>query len=224
MTGIGTTSFISFNKSASATTLCNNLNPYNSTSDICSSSSLAGDGFECGDGDLVLKLSLLLSETLSSYGMSISTIVGVWSVVEAWCSADNVERQDLLLEQTRTGETLAMSRMCVGIMIRTFAKCFSQNSYTLPKVRGFGIGSAMVCDAVNQVGSVNGKILASIPIDIYHIYPDSVHSDGCKDRDQSRDWCAFAANGMGLDQTVPARRAEPRAASRRNLATDNRAQ
>lgn len=89
---------------------------------------------------------------------------------------------------------------------------------------GLGIGSAMICDAIDQVGSVNRKIVSSVSIDIYHIYPDSVHSDGCKDRDQSRDWCAFAANGMGLDQTVPAKRAEPRAASRRNLVTDNRAQ
>lgn len=89
---------------------------------------------------------------------------------------------------------------------------------------GFGAGNAMVCDAIDQVGIVDRKILLSIPIDIYHIYPGSVHSDGCKDRDQSRDWCAFAANGLGLDQTVPAKRAEPRATSRRDLATDNRAQ
>lgn len=114
--------------------------------------------------------------------------------------------------------------MCAVFMIRTFAKCFFQYSYTFPKVMWIGIGSTMVCDAIDQVGSINRKILASIPIDIYHIYPDSVHSDGCKDRDQSRDWCAFAANGKGLDQTVPAKRAEPKAASRRNLATDNRAQ
>lgn len=103
MIGIGTTSFNSFNKSASATTLCNNLNPYNSTSDICNSAALAGDGFECGDGDLDVRLFLLLCETLSVYGMSISTIVGVWSIVDAWCNADNVERQELLLEQTCTG-------------------------------------------------------------------------------------------------------------------------
>lgn len=103
MTAIGTTDFINFNKSASATTLCNNLNPYNSTSDICGSASLAGNGFEWGDGDLDLKLFLLLSEAHSLYGMSINTIVGVWPTVEAWCNADSVERQELLVEQTRTG-------------------------------------------------------------------------------------------------------------------------
>lgn len=83
MTGIGTTNFSSFNRSASATTLCNNLNPYNSTSEICGSAILAGDGFEWGDGDLEVKLFLLLSDTLSLYGTSINTIVGVWSIVEA---------------------------------------------------------------------------------------------------------------------------------------------
>lgn len=114
--------------------------------------------------------------------------------------------------------------MCTVIMIRTFAKCFFQYSYTFAKVMGLVVGNAMIRDAIDQVGIVNRKIVTSVPIDVYHIYPDSVHSDGCKDRDQSRDWCAFAANGMGLDQTVPAKRAEPRAASRRNLATDNRAQ
>lgn len=89
---------------------------------------------------------------------------------------------------------------------------------------GLVVDYAMIRDAIDQVGIVDRRILMGIPIDVYHIYPDSVHSDGCKDRDQSRDWCAFAVDGMGLDQTVPAKRAEPRAASRRNLATDNRAQ
>lgn len=102
MTGIGITSFINLSISASATTLCNSLNPYNSAADICASD-LAGDGFECGEGDLESDREMLLPLRCgirSSYGTSINTMVGVWSMVEAWWSADRVERQDELLEQT----------------------------------------------------------------------------------------------------------------------------
>lgn len=41
-------------------------------------------------------------------------------------------------------------------------------------------------------------------VDVYHVERGPSHGYGSRDRDQSRDWCAFAANGIGLDQTVPA--------------------
>lgn len=68
----------------------------------------------------------------------------------------------------------------------------------------------MVRDAVDRVGRIDRRGVTSVAVDVYDMRAHPAgHGYGCKDRDQSRDWCAFAANGIGLDQTVPARGEEP---------------
>lgn len=138
MTGIGMTSFISLSISASATTLCNSLNPYSSEVEICASD-FAGDGFERGDGDLEREgegLLPLRCGMRSLYGTSISTMVGVWSMVDAWWRADRVERQDELLEQTKTTRTVSQRREARGLAKQgkaghTVTKGLFEESYTV---------------------------------------------------------------------------------------------
>lgn len=79
---------------------------------------------------------------------------------------------------------------------------------------GFGCASVMVCEAVDQIGRVDRSIFVSATVDVYDVQAGSVHGDGSsRDRDQSRDWCAFAVRGSSLDQTVPARAEQPVLAS-----------
>lgn len=47
---------------------------------------------------------------------------------------------------------------------------------------------------------MDGETLKSMAVDVYHVGRGPGHGYGSRDRDQSRDWCAFAANGNGLAQ------------------------
>lgn len=55
----------------------------------------------------------------------------------------------------------------------------------------------MVRDAINCVRRRDGRILVGMAVNVYHVERGSGHGYGSRDRDQSRDWCAFAANGIG---------------------------
>lgn len=83
--------------------------------------------------------------------------------------------------------------------LHTVTKCLFEHSYTLSQMGRFDIRSVVVRDAVDQVCRIGRRGVASMTVDVYDIRPHPVHGYGCKDRDQSRDWCAFAANGIGLD-------------------------
>lgn len=94
--------------------------------------------------------------------------------------------------------------------VRTFAKGLLEDRQGLFQVARFSIGCAVVRDGVGWVGGVDKIVVTSVAVDVYDMRAHPAgHDYGCKDCDQSRDWCAFAANGIGLDQTVPARGGKP---------------
>lgn len=80
---------------------------------------------------------------------------------------------------------------------RTVTKGLFENLDTLFQVLGFGISCAMVRDAIDSVERMDGRIFEGTAVDVYHVERDPGHGYGSRDRDQSRDWCAFAANGIG---------------------------
>lgn len=92
----------------------------------------------------------------------------------------------------------------------TVAKGLLEGGYAFFQVVRSGIRCAVVRDGVGQGRRTNTREPTSVAIDVYDAgaHPAG-HGYGRKDRDQSRDWCAFAANGTGLDQTVPAVSEEP---------------
>lgn len=40
-------------------------------------------------------------------------------------------------------------------------------------------------------------MIVGLAVHVYHVERGSGHDHGSRDRAQSRDWCAFAANGIG---------------------------
>lgn len=74
----------------------------------------------------------------------------------------------------------------------------------------YSIRCTVVRSTVSRVGRIDRRGVTSVTVDVYDMRTHPAgHGYGCKDRDQSRDWCAFAVNGISLDQTVPARGEEP---------------